>query len=205
VLTGNYQDLLTGIAGSAAGLTGLLFVALSVAHLEDTPERPAVVHQVRAAAAILTFTNALAVALFGLVPGNNAGYPAVALAVTGIFFIAAGARSIITHPTMARSHRRRQFVFIVVLLVVFGFELDSGIRLIAGPHDNDAAELLGNLLVVMLLIGIARAWEMVGDRGTGIVESIAVLTGHAPEAARPSKSDELGKPQQPGHPDPDQQ
>lgn len=42
-----------------------------------------------------------------------------------------------------------------------------------------------------LIIGIARAWELVGDRATGIIASIAVLTGHdatqivPPESLRP--------------------
>ena len=34
------------------------------------------------------------------------------------------------------------------------------------------------LLVALLIIGIARAWELVGDRDTGIIASIAVLSGH---------------------------
>lgn len=31
-----------------------------------------------------------------------------------------------------------------------------------------------------MIVGIARAWELVGDRNTGIVASIAVLTRHVP-------------------------
>jgi len=32
----------------------------------------------------------------------------------------------------------------------------------------------------LLIIGIARAWELIGDRATGVIASIAVLTGHGP-------------------------
>jgi hypothetical protein len=32
----------------------------------------------------------------------------------------------------------------------------------------------------LLIIGIARAWELVGDRDTGIIASIAVLSGRDP-------------------------
>ena len=55
-------------------------------------------------------------------------------------------------------------------------------------------ELLGDVLVAMLLIGIARAWELVGDRDTGIVSSLAVLvrrssapddSGDSPRATQP--------------------
>lgn len=47
------------------------------------------------------------------------------------------------------------------------------------------AEILGNLLVALLIIGIARAWELVGDRHTGILSSIAVLSGHDPSPDGP--------------------
>jgi hypothetical protein len=59
------------------------------------------------------------------------------------------------------------------------------------PHDVSAANLVCDLLVGLLLIGIARAWELVGDRDTGVISSIAVLTGrdtkpdvHTSEAAK---------------------
>ena len=177
MLTGAYRDLLPAIAAAAAALTGLLFVAMSVAGRHNPADRPVVVQQVRAAASILAFTNALAVSLFGLVPGNNAGYPATVLAVIGIFFTAAGTRSIFSSH-VPRRHVPRQLGLIALLLVTFGFELTGGINLIMNPRDAGAAELVSNLLVALLLVGIARTWELVGDRDTGIIASIAVLTGH---------------------------
>ena len=36
----------------------------------------------------------------------------------------------------------------------------------------------GDVLIASLLIGIARAWELVGEWDTGIVSSIALLVGH---------------------------
>jgi hypothetical protein len=36
---------------------------------------------------------------------------------------------------------------------------------------------LKNVLVASLLIGIARAWELVGARDTGLFASLAVLSG----------------------------
>jgi len=67
---------------------------------------------------------------------------------------------------------------IALLLLTFAFELAGGIVLIMNPHSAGAAGLVSNLLVALLIIGIARAWELVGDRDTGIIASIAVLTGH---------------------------
>jgi hypothetical protein len=179
VLSGGYSDLLPAIAACAATLTGLLFVAMTVADRHGPADRPAVIEQVRAAASIVSFTNALAVALFGLVPGNNIGYPAIVLAVIGLFYTAAGTRSIFSGH-VPRRLVLRQLELICVLLVVFASELAAGIDLLLNPRGTGAAELVGDLLVALLIIGIARAWELVGDRRTGPVASIAVLTGHGP-------------------------
>jgi hypothetical protein len=185
VLNGTYRVLLPAIASSAAALTGLLFVAMSVAARHNPSDRPVVIQQVRAAASILAFTNALAVSLFGLVPGTNAGYPAAVLAVIGIFFTAAGTRSIFSSH-LGRRHVPRQLGLIALLMATFGFELAGGIDLLLNPRSVGAAELVGNLLVALLLIGVARAWELIGDRDTGIIASIAVLAGRDTSPAGPS-------------------
>src|ERR1700684_2937254 len=96
MVVGGYRELFVAIAGSAATLTGLLFVALSVTPRRGTELGPAVILQVRTSAALLTFNNALAVSLFGLVPNTNAGFPSVVLGVIGIAFSAAAGRSIRT-------------------------------------------------------------------------------------------------------------
>src|SRR5260370_38005632 len=94
----DFRELLVAIAGSAGALTGLLFVALSVTPRRDPALAPRIIQQVRAAAALLAFTNALAVSLFGLVPQGNIGYPSIVLGVIGIFFTAASMRSVASSP-----------------------------------------------------------------------------------------------------------
>jgi hypothetical protein len=189
MLTGAYRDLLPAIADCAAALTGLLFVAMTVARRHSPADRPVVIEQVRAAASILAFTNALAVSLFGLVPGNNIGYPAVVFAVVGILFTAAGTRSIFSGH-VPRRHVPRQLALIALLLATFAFELAGGTALILHPHSAGAAGLVSNLLVALLIIGIVRAWELVGDRATDIISSIAVLTGHdhSPDGPPPASA-----------------
>jgi len=56
------------VNSSAGALAGLLFVALSVAPRRQPNLGPSIIRQIRAAAALLAFTNALAVSLFTLVP-----------------------------------------------------------------------------------------------------------------------------------------
>jgi hypothetical protein len=103
--------------------------------------------------------------------------PDAVLAVIGILFTAAGTRSIFSSH-MPRRHVPRQLGLIALLLLTFAFELASGIALILNPYSGGAAGLVTNLLVALLIIGIARTWELVGDRDTGLIASIAVLAGH---------------------------
>ena len=178
MVTGAYRDLFVAIAGAAGALTGLLFVALSVAPRPRAGQQPDVIRQVRAGAALLAFTNALSVSLFGLVPHNEIGYPAVVVGVGGLLFTLGGVRSILADPA-ARRRIRSQLGLIVLLLGVFGFEIGAGIDSIIAPHTDAPIDIIGNVLAASLLIGVARSWELVGDRDTGIVSSIAALAGHA--------------------------
>jgi hypothetical protein len=182
VLTASYRELLTVVATCAAGLIGLLFVAISVAPREGKGGQPAVIHQVRAASALVAFTNALAVSLFGLVPGNPAGWAALVGGAIGILFTAASVRSILTSSDVSWEQALRQAGLIVLLLAVFGGELACGIGLTTNQTATFGPSFLSNILVAMLLIGIARAWELVGDRDTGILSSIAVLAGRTPDS-----------------------
>ena len=177
MLTETSRELLTAVAGGGAALTGLLFVAMSVAPRPRMAGQPAVIREVRAAASLLAFTDALAVSLFGLVPGDNVGYPALVTAVIGILFTAAGARSILLSPATTQLHMRRQAGLIVILLAAFVIEFVAGVMLIRDSASSTGASLLCNVLISLLLIGVARAWELVGDRDTGIIASIAVLAG----------------------------
>ena len=183
MLTGAYQGFFTAIAGASAALTGLLFVALSVTSRSRLAGYPAVIRDVRAAASLLAFTNVLTVSLYSLVPDTNTGYPALVTGVFGLAFTAAGVRSIITSPETTAALVRRQASLIVALLVAFGFEIGGGIQLIASPQSRGGAQTVSYVLAGLVLAGIARAWELVSDRDTGLFSSIALLAGRD-DAAR---------------------
>jgi hypothetical protein len=179
MVVGGYRDLFVAIAGSAATLTGLLFVALSVTPRRGPALGPAVILQVRTSAALLTFNNALAVSLFGLVPGTNAGIPSLVLGVIGITFSAAAVRSIRVSGSPARQ-QLFQLQLIGLLLLIFVTELVAGIIVIANSRSGDAVQFISYALISSLIVGISRAWELIGDRDTGLAASIAVLLGRRP-------------------------
>ncbi len=178
--TGSYSSLFVVIATSAATLIGLLFVALSVSE-RGSGSRPRVVRQFRAAASFLAFINALTVTLFGLVPGTNVGFPALVLGVTGLLFTAAGIRRTF-NARPRRDFGSEQPALVTLLLLVFGFELAFGIVLLTDVHDTSALANIGYILIASLLIGIARAWELVGDWNTGIWSSIMLLVRPSPDS-----------------------
>jgi hypothetical protein len=172
--------MLVAIATTAGSLTGLLFVALSVAPRRQRDLGPRVIRQIRAAAALLAFSNALSVSLFSLVPGTNIGYPSIALGVIGIAFTAAAMRSIVTGPATP-AQKRAQLSLITLLLAIFGTELIAGILALSQPISKPP-DSIGYALVASLVVGISRAWELVGDIDTGLMASITALIGHGPPA-----------------------
>jgi hypothetical protein len=198
VVTGDARDLFVAVASAAAALIGLLFVAMSVSPRPAGGRPRGVIHQVRSAAALLSFTNALGIALFGLVPGNNAGYPAIAFGVVGTLFTLASVRSILADRA-ARARLLGQIALIGGLLAVFLIEIVDGVELRAHPAHHSALDTIGNLMIVSLLLGVARAWEFIGDRDTGIWASIAVLaTGREHPLTAPDA--EPAEPAGPGAP-----
>ena len=192
MVPGIYRDLFAAVAATAGSLTGLLFVALSVGAGRGPAAGSPAIQQVRAAAALLAFSHAMAVSLFSIVPGTNPGYPATALGTVGILFTAAAIRSIRASQATERQ-QLRQLELIMLLLLIFGTELVCGIILLADPRRAIPLQVIGYALVTSIIVGIARAWEFVGEWHAGVLSSLAVLTGHrrgpdgapGPEAAAP--------------------
>jgi len=192
VITGDTRDLFIAVATAAASLTGLLFVAITVTPRPADGHPHSVIHQVRSAAALLAFTNPLAVTLFGIVPNNNAGYASIGLGIVGVLFSLASARSFLSDES-ARRRFLSQVPLIIGLLAVFVTEVWYGVELVRNHHNQGALDSISNVLVASLLIGIARAWEFVGDRDTGIWSSIAVLATGRNRPMRVLESEDTGR------------
>jgi hypothetical protein len=175
-MDGSSRELFTVTAEAAATLTGLLFVAISLAPRHEATSHLGTVQQIRAAASLLAFTSVLTISLFALIGPNSCAYAALILGVAGITFTAASLRSIY-ESAHNRQLLRKQMGLILLLLTTFGCELGAGIALVYNVHDATALTVLKTVLVASLLIGVARAWELVGARDTGLLASLAVLSG----------------------------
>jgi hypothetical protein len=159
--TASAHEFFVASASVAGALIGLLFVAVSVARERILGPNASDVHSVRAAATLTAFTNALAVSLFGLVPGLHVGGPATAVAIVGLLFIA-GALLRVVPSWRAGRIRLSDVSFLVGLFVVFVFQLLAAIGLDRNEHDSGDLQTICVLVIVCFLAGIARAWELVG-------------------------------------------
>lgn len=171
-----FHDLFVASASVAGALIGLLFVPISVAHewLEDD-DAPHI-HRVGAAAALTAFTNALAVSLFGLIPGQVLGGTAVAVSIAGLLFVIASMLSLF------RVRRRgsgwtsaRDALFLISLGATFVVQLIGGLDLGAHPASVGDARQIAITVIVCFLIGITRSWVLIGGPSIGLTSELTKL------------------------------
>ena len=169
------RDFFAASAGVAGALIGLLFVAISVAAERlKRDEAGAQVHRIRAVAALTAFTNAIAVSLFALIPGEKIGITSVVVAATGLLFVAASLLSLVRLRQLRRA-KVRDALFLLGLIVVFILQMAEGLAVIADPANSGDVNTIAILVVCCFFIGIARAWELIGGPSIGITREVTAL------------------------------
>ena len=189
------HDFFATSGGAAGALIGLLFVAISVsAERLAREEAGAQLHRIRAAAALTSFINALTISLFSLVPEDLIGGTALSVAIVGLLFVAA---SIVSRVRRREVHwgTVRDGVFLAGLGSIFVIQLVSGEALIVNPDDSGAVNTIAILVVACFLVGIGRAWELIGGPSIGLTREVTALLLHRDhESGKPANAPADGEP-----------
>ncbi|MCW2549879.1 MAG: hypothetical protein JWN96_4339 [Mycobacterium sp.] len=180
MISGEYRDFFIAVAGATGALIGLLFVAVTIAPERALQEETRLDFRSRASSALILFTNALTLSLVALVPGVTIGWWAIAFAVGVIAFAAATAR-LILEAGLRGSERWRSMTLVVALIGIAGVEAYGGIEQVRDSNGTNGLTTLDYVLVAMLVVGIARAWQLVGLRDTGLISSLRTLAGRGDE------------------------
>jgi hypothetical protein len=183
VVPDDFHDFFAASAGVAGALIGLLFVAISVASDRlAKAEASAQVHRIRAYAALTSFTNALAVSLFALLPGEKIGETSFIVALLGLAFVAAALLSLV-RLRQVRWTTVRDAVFLVGLAAIFIYQLLAGLSVANQPNNPGSVDAIAILVIVSFLVGISRAWELIGGPSIGIGHEVAAIVVHHDESA----------------------
>jgi hypothetical protein len=175
VVPESIHDFFAASASVAGALIGLLFVAISVASERLAREEAAAqLHRIRAVAALTAFTNALVVSLFALIPGHKIGPAALFTAAAGIIFVVAALLSLIRR-RQVRWDTVRDGLFLLGLVVTFGVQLIQAADVFAQPGNAGAVNTIAAMVIVCFLIGIARAWELIGGPSIGFTREVTAL------------------------------
>lgn len=72
-------------------------------------------------------------------------------------------------------------VFLLGLAAVFVIQLLEGVAVVRNPADAGTINTIAVLVIVCFLVGIARAWELIGGPAIGITREVKALIGTGKE------------------------
>lgn len=190
-----YANFYVATASVTGALIGLLFVAISVSQERLTGPEASPLHRVRASAALTTFTNALVLALFALIPDLPLGPVVVVVGLAGIGVSVAAllllrreagvplvaAAFVAFSGLLLRRHRGRRgrdardAAFLFGLLSALAVQVVAGVLLARDPDSAAGAQLLATVIIVCCFVGVERSWELIGGPSVGFTREVRAL------------------------------
>ncbi len=161
----SYTNFFLGSVTVAGALTGLLFVALSVAQgragATGSPE-----HQAIAATAFTALVDSLWVSLVALLPGNGIPTASLLLGLLGVTSTA----GLIVRLWQARSKHRLSHRWPVLLALIVALYAAQTVTAFTASDARAARSAGATFVMIFFAVGIARSWELLGLRGGGLLD-----------------------------------
>ncbi|MFC1411784.1 hypothetical protein ACEZCY_21245 [Streptacidiphilus sp. N1-12] len=174
MVSDQFHDFFLAVTGAVGALIGLLFVAISLSPSAIPGRAGSQKLGFRAAAAMTAFLNALVVSMVALIPGDSLGTGAVIMAVVGILstsaLVVSGLRE-----GMAKERPTallRWAALLGGLLVIYCVQLVSALRMHGTSADFGHVKTQAVLVVILCVMGISRAWELVGARSPRLLDAL---------------------------------
>ncbi|MDR3573699.1 MAG: hypothetical protein P4L50_07550 [Anaerolineaceae bacterium] len=185
----DYSTFFMTMASVGATLFGLIFVAVSIAPETITTQSASLDRQIKATAAYVALLNPLIVSLFALVPHQQIGIVIIAASALGLINTLGLLMTLIQNPEQ-RPARLRHGLFILAGFTLYGYEAYFATRLLQFPTDTFGFFGLADMLIIINIFGIIRAWELIGIRQFHLKNWVAALVSKKTKVngANPSRS-----------------
>ncbi len=158
-----YSSYFSTMAAVGATLFGLIFVAISIVPESVTTANASPERQVRAATAYIALLNPLVISLFALIPHQQIGIVVIGMSTLGLLNTLGMTLTLIRSAGPSGT-RFRHSLFILGGFFLYGYESYFAIRLIKFPTDPVSLYLLADLLIMISIFGVIRAWDLIGIR-----------------------------------------
>ncbi len=189
----SYTNFFLGSVTVAGALTGLLFVALSVAQsrgrgLESTE------HQAVAATAFTALVDSLWVSLVALMPGSAQQNGGISTASFLLGVLGVSSTASLTFRTVAGAEADEElsgrWPFLLPLIMLM-----YAAQAITAYTSSNPASTGATFVLIFFGVGIIRSWELLGLRGGGPLDFLvrrtetAIPGSHQPEEQQPPPGD----------------
>ncbi len=159
----DYSTYFVTIASVGATLFGLIFIVISIAPQSITAAEAPLERQVKATAAYTALLNPLIIALFALIPGEQIGIYVAALGGFGLINTCMMALTLLRESGRQVS-RLRHSLFILAGFVLYSYEMYFAVLMLRSPSNPSPFIGLANILIILYIYGVFRAWDLVGIR-----------------------------------------
>jgi hypothetical protein len=184
-----YTNFFLGSVTVAGALTGLLFVALSVAPQRQSESGLSVEHQSIAATAFTALVDSLWISLIALLPGN--GIPTANL-IFGVLGLTSTV-GLVVRLWRARSDQplsHRWPVSLPFIVLLYGLQ---AVTAFTATSSRSAEHAGATFVMIFFAVGIARSWELLGLRGGGLLDLLVSRADRGGQAGQAGPRPDLSR------------